>query len=176
MNLANKISVGRILIIPFFVGSLVYSRLDWAAVIFIIAVLSDALDGYIARIKGERTELGALLDPIADKLLLMSAFICFSTPLVAFRAAKLPPYVPIIIISRDIVMGLGCVVIYVIKGTLEIRPTWFGKITTMLQMATIAALLVQLKAVSILWNVTIIFTIVSGLHYISKGSKLLNEA
>lgn len=176
MNLANKITIGRILTIPFFIAAVTYSRFGWAAAIFIIAVASDALDGYIARVKGERSELGALLDPIADKLLLMSAFVCFSFASAIPDHLRLPPYVPIIIISRDIFMGLGCLVIYLIKGELEIRPTKLGKITTTLQMATIIALLVQFNYTPILWNIAIVFTVFSGLDYIAKGSKLLNES
>ena len=175
MNLANKISVARILIIPFFVAAVLYSKLEWAAAIFIMAVLSDALDGYIARVKGERTQLGALLDPIADKLLLISAFVCFSVVRDIPSYLKLPPYVPVVIISRDIFMGLGCLVIYVIKGKLEISPTKLGKITTFFQMATIAALLFRFPYTPSLWNITILFTVISGLDYIVKGSRLLNE-
>ena len=175
MNLANKITIARILIIPFFVAAVLYAKLRWAAAIFIIAVLSDALDGYIARVKGERTELGALLDPIADKLLLISAFVCFSIVGDIPVHLRLPPYVPVIIISRDIFMGIGCLVIYIIKGGLQIKPTRLGKITTFLQMITIIALIFQFAYTPALWNIAILFTVISGLDYIKKGGRLLNE-
>lgn len=176
MNVANKISIGRILIIPFFIAAVLYGKLNWAAAIFIIAVASDALDGYIARVKGQRTELGALLDPIADKLLLVSAFISFALVKNLPHHLKLPPYVPIIVISRDFFMGLGCLVIYVIKGKLEIKPTWLGKVTTFLQMMTVAALLFRFPYTGTLWIIMIVFTILSGLDYLRRGSKFLNEA
>ena len=175
MNLANKISISRILAIPVFIAAVLYNKFEWAAAIFIIAILSDALDGYIARSRGERTQLGALLDPIADKLLLMSAFVCFSLVRDIPDQLRLPPYVPIIIISRDIFMGLGCFIIYVIKGKIQIIPTLIGKVTTFLQMITIVALLFRVNFTPILWNIAILFTIVSGVDYISKGSKLLND-
>ena len=176
MNLANKITIGRILLIPFFLAAVLYGKLGLAAAIFIIAVLSDGLDGYIARRKGERTELGALLDPIADKLLLMSAFVCFSVVSGLPEYLRLPPYVPVIIISRDVFMGLGCLIIYILRGGLEVKPTRLGKITTFFQMLTIAALLFQFRYTFIIWNVTILFTVISGVDYIVKGSRLLNES
>ncbi len=176
MNLANKITIGRILSIPFFLAAVLYGKLTLAAAIFIIAVLSDGLDGYIARRRGERTELGALLDPIADKLLLISAFVCFSMASGLPEYLRLPLYVPVVIISRDVIMGLGCLIIYITRGELEIKPTRLGKITTFFQMLTIGALLFQFRYAPILWNTTIAFTVVSGLDYIAKGSKLLNES
>ena len=175
MNLANKISTTRILVIPVFIAAVLYSKFVWAAAIFIIAVISDGLDGYIARVRNERTQLGALLDPIADKLLLISAFVCFSLVSDIPEQLRLPPYVPIIIISRDMFMGLGCLIIYVIKGKIEIIPTRLGKVTTFLQMLTIIALLFRLRFTPGLWNTTIVFTVASGLDYIIKGSRLLND-
>lgn len=175
MNLANKISIARILLIPFFVAAVLYAKLNWAAAIFIVAVLSDALDGFVARVKGERTRLGALLDPIADKLLLISAVVCFSVVEGLPAYLKLPPYVPVIIISRDIFMGVGCLVIYVIKGNLQINPTRLGKMTTFFQMMTITALLFRFTYAPVLWNVAVVFTVISGMDYIKRASHLLNE-
>ena len=174
MNLANKVTIARILLIPFFIAAVMYSKLQWAAAIFILAVLSDGLDGYIARRRGERTQIGALLDPIADKLLLISAFVCFSLVEELPPHLRFPPYVPITIISRDIFMGIGCLVIYIIKGGFLVKPTRLGKITTFLQMLTIIALVFKFLYTPILWNVTILFTVVSGIDYVRKGSALLN--
>jgi len=175
MNLANKITVARILTIPVFIAAVIYSKWEWAAAVFIISVLSDGLDGLVARLRRERTQLGALLDPIADKLLLISAFVCFSLVKSLPANLRLPPYVPIIVISRDFFMGLGCGIIYIIKGKLQIKPTVLGKLTTFLQMITIIALLFRFTYTPYLWNIAILFTVISGLQYIIEGSRLLNE-
>jgi len=112
MNLANKISIVRIILVPFFVAAVIYSKFTLALIIFVICILSDALDGYIARTKGQMTKLGSLLDPIADKLLLISGFVSLSIISDLPSNLRFPPYVPLIIISRDVLIVFGCVVIY----------------------------------------------------------------
>src|SRR3989338_3772768 len=120
MNLANKISIARIISIPFFIASIVYSRLDIALVFFILAIISDGADGFIARTLKQKTKLGTILDPLADKLLLISAYICLSVMKSVPPGLRLPPYVPIIIISRDVIIVLGSIVVYMIRGDLNI--------------------------------------------------------
>ncbi|NQU95254.1 MAG: CDP-alcohol phosphatidyltransferase family protein [Candidatus Omnitrophica bacterium] len=176
MNFANKITILRILLIPLFIAFVLYSKWELALLIFMIAALTDAIDGYIARALKQRTELGKILDPIADKLLILSAFICLSVSKALPLTLKPPIYVPIIIISRDAIIVLGAILIHHTKGKLNIVPTIISKITTFLQMATVISILLGSAAVSpLLWNITVCFTIVSGIDYIVKGSKLLNE-
>ncbi|MBL7155895.1 MAG: CDP-alcohol phosphatidyltransferase family protein [Candidatus Omnitrophica bacterium] len=176
MNFANKITILRILLIPFFIAFILYSKWELALLVFIIAALTDAIDGYIARALKQRTELGKILDPIADKLIILSAFICLSVSKTLPPALKPPVYVPIIVISRDAIIILGALLIHHIKGELNIMPTLISKITTFLQMATVISILLGSAAVSpLLWSITVGFTIVSGIDYIAKGSKLLNE-
>jgi cardiolipin synthase len=175
INLANKITILRILLIPFFIAFIVYARWQWALFIFILASLTDAVDGYIARAMKGKTKLGKILDPIADKLLILSAFICLSVANGIPPRYKPPLYVPIAIISRDAIIVLGVIVIYFLKGELEIKPTPVSKITTCFQMVTVMSVLLQLDVSSILWNATVILTILSGLDYVVKGSRLLNE-
>ncbi|NQT06036.1 MAG: CDP-alcohol phosphatidyltransferase family protein [Candidatus Omnitrophica bacterium] len=174
MNLANRISITRIILVPFFVASILYSKLTLALFIFIVCILSDALDGYIARIKAQETRLGALLDPIADKLLLISAFVSFSVVSNIPFALRFPPYVPLIIVSRDVLIILGCIVIYLIKGKVDIKPTILGKMTTFMQMMSIVAILIQFPFSAILWNIAVILTVVSGLEYLRIGSVMIN--
>ena len=176
MNFANKITISRILLIPFFIAFILYSKWELALLVFIIAALTDAIDGYIARTLRQRTELGKILDPIADKLIILSAFICLSVSKVLPPDLKPPLYVPIIIISRDAIIILGALLIHHTKGELNIMPTLISKITTFLQMVTVISILLGSAAISpLLWNITVGFTIVSGIDYIVKGSKLLNE-
>ncbi len=180
LSLANKLSIFRILLIPVFVGTIMYYTPEqdvlrlWAVGIFILAVISDALDGYIARVRGARSKLGTFLDPFADKLLLITAFICLSVVKSLPPEFKLAPWVVIIVISRDAIIVLGSAIIYMINGKLIVAPTIFGKITTVLQMATILALLLQLESYTFIMYTMIFFTVLSGLDYIRVGARQLN--
>ncbi len=175
MNLANKITIARILLIPFFIAFILYAKLDLALIVFLIAVISDAVDGYIARKWKQRTKLGAMLDPIADKILIISAFVCLIFVKGLPYTLKFPPYVSIIVISRDAIILLGAVIIYMLKGDIDIKPSPLGKITTFLQMLTVVFILTQLKYSRFVWNIMIVFTVISGFEYILRGSRVLSE-
>ena len=135
MTLANKITVLRILAIPTFVILLFDRHIEWARLIFTLSVISDALDGTIARLRGERTVLGSFLDPLADKLLLVSTYVAFT----ALR--EIPIWVLILILSRDMVVILGWAVVFILTGNSKIEPRPLGKATTALQMAVGIAML-----------------------------------
>jgi len=181
LTLANKLSIARILLVPLFIATILYytPQKDYlrlmAIGILLIAMFSDALDGYIARIKGERTKLGALLDPLADKLLMISAFICLAMVKTLPVELKLAPWIVIIVISRDAIIVLGSGVVYLLNGKLDISPTVLGKITTSLQMLTLLTLLFKLKIFFPIMYAMIIFTVLSGLDYIRIGSGLFGE-
>ncbi|MBL7156690.1 MAG: CDP-alcohol phosphatidyltransferase family protein [Candidatus Omnitrophica bacterium] len=175
MNIANKITILRILLIPFFISFILYSKWEMALFVFVIASISDGIDGYIARATKQRTELGKILDPIADKILILSAFICLSVAKDLSPAVKPPPYVPIVIISRDAIIVLGVLIIYFIKGHLETKPTLVSKITTFSQMVTVVSILARLAISPLLWNITVLLTVYSGLDYVIKGTRILNE-
>lgn len=181
MNLANKITIARVLLIPFFVAAVIYYSPDndflrfIALAVFMIGVFTDALDGYIARTRNQKTVLGSYLDPIADKLLLLAAFICLAMVNNFPQGRSLPAWVVLIVISRDAIIMLGSVIIYLMKGALEVVPSKLGKATTFLQMITVISVLLHFRYSSIVWNLTIIFTILSGIGYIRRGSLLLSE-
>lgn len=181
MNLANKISIARILLIPFFVAAVIYYSperdfLRFVALgIFMLGVVSDALDGYIARTRNQKTALGSYIDPIADKLLLLTAFICLSMVSNFPKGYSLPAWVVLAVISRDAIIVLGSIIIYVMKGGLEIVPSKLGKSTTFLQMFTIIAVLLHFRYLFVIWNLTVLFTVLSGIGYIRRGSRLLSE-
>lgn len=174
MNFANKISTFRILCVPFFVASLIYyaperDSLRFVALgIFAVAVISDALDGYIARKSKQHSKAGLILDPLGDKLLLMSAFICLS-----FEKFPLnfPLWVILIVISRDALILLGTMVLYLVKQDINILPTKWGKCTTAFQMASVIALLLQWKFAFIFWWPAVCFTLISGVDYVMRGFK-----
>ncbi len=180
MGLANKISILRILLIPFFVASLLYYRPEQdylrlvALGIFFLGALTDTIDGNVARAKKEKTELGAFLDPLADKLLLITAFISLTVIKQLPSQIRMPIWVPLIIISRDVILILGAALIHILKGNLQIHPTKLGKLATFFQMATIISVLLQQRFSYLIWSVAVLFTVVSGIGYIRRGSRALN--
>lgn len=175
LNLANRITITRIVLTPLFIAAIVYGRQDIALFLFSLAIISDALDGFIARTRNQKTILGTILDPVADKILLISAFICLAIVNNLPANIKLPAYVSIIVISRDAIIVLGSIIIYVVKGGLKVEPSAWGKITTFFQMTTIVAILIQSKYSIYVWNAAAILTVVSGMDYMLKGSKVLSE-
>jgi len=151
MNFANKISTLRIISVPFFVTAIVYysqapeSRVYLrytALVIFFLGVISDAVDGYIARISKQQSKAGLILDPLGDKLLLMSAFICLC---LAPLPIRFPLLVMLIVVSRDILILIGAVVIFIVRQNINVSPTIWGKCTTAFQMVSVILVLLQWK-------------------------------
>ena len=177
MNIANKISTFRILSVPFFIACLVYYTPEkvylknLALVIFILGVISDGLDGYIARKAKLVSKAGLILDPLGDKLLLMSAFI-FLSPICRL-GLKFPLWVSFIVISRDLIIIIGAVVIYMVKQNLEAYPTKWGKLTTIFQMLSVICVLFQWKLAMLIWWPAVIFTVISGIDYVKRGFKIL---
>ncbi len=173
MGLANWLTTLRILLIPVFVTLLVYREAAAALLVFCLASLTDMLDGYIARSRGP-TRLGAFLDPVADKLLLTSGFVTLTWLKV------IPFWIAAVVVSRDLVLSVGVLVIHVAGGTVHPAPSWLGKLSTVFQMATVLAAmasfyfrLLPAEAPRALAWVTAAFTVGSGLQYIIQGLKQL---
>lgn len=179
MNFANKVSTFRILSVPFFVASIVYyspakDYLRFVALfIFVLGVVSDAVDGYIARKSKQISKAGLVLDPLGDKLLLMSAFICLYLVDEFPSQIKFPLWVTLVVISRDVIILLGATVIYIVKQSIEAFPSKWGKLTTTFQMSAVIAVLLQLSFSFVFWWLAVFFTIISGVDYIKKGFKTL---
>ncbi len=169
MTLASKITVLRIMAIPFFAIALIEHYLLTAQIIFCLSVFSDALDGTIARLRGERTPLGAFLDPLADKLLLVVSYIVFS------YLTWIPLWVFVAVVSRDMLIILGWSVVYILTGNSKIEPRPLGKITTVLQMAVAVAKLYSLNGpfYNGLLHAMIIATVLSAVDYVWIGNKRL---
>ena len=175
MNLPNLLSLLRILLIPVFVIMIMDKFFGWALITFAIAGITDGLDGLIARVTHQRTELGAYLDPIADKLLLTAAFVTLAI------IDIIPNWFTVIVITRDVIILLGFFVLILTNHRPKIRPTLVSKVTTGFQTSTI--LLVLLTGYNPVFNslCTIaiygatLFTILSGAHYIYFGTRILNE-
>lgn len=174
MNWANRVTMLRIVLVPGFVMSVLYHRLDFALVLFTLAALTDALDGYLARVLNQKTKLGATIDPIADKLLIVSAFISLSIVSGLPEYSRMPIYVPVVVISRDVIILLGAGIIYLHNGEIVIKPTFVSKLTTFFQMVTVIAVLLKFFYSSWLWDITVLLTIVSGMDYIRLGAAQVN--
>ena len=174
MNLPNLITILRILLVPAFIILLLYGRHPWALAVFALAELTDSLDGLIARTSNQRTELGTYLDPIADKLLLTAAFVTLS-----FLHA-IPVWSAIVVVSRDLILIFGAIILHMTQTELDITPSWLGKSTTVLQLIYILVvlfLMVFRSETVILFPLlifTIVLTIISGLHYIYRSIRSLN--
>jgi CDP-diacylglycerol--glycerol-3-phosphate 3-phosphatidyltransferase len=179
MSLANCITTVRILLVPVFVGLVVYGTPDsanlryTALAVFCLAVLTDALDGVVARLSKQKTKLGTFLDPLADKLLLLSAFL--SLYFSSMAVMKPPAWILVVIVSRDIFVICGLVVIFFVTHRLAVHPSMLGKIATVLQMATIIAILADLPGSNYLWNITAFFTVLSFVGYLIREGRNLNE-
>ena len=177
MNFANKISTFRILSVPFFFAALVYYSPEReylrfvALVIFLLGVISDAVDGYIARKSGQQSKAGLILDPLGDKLLLMTAFI--SLAFIDDFRIKFPLWVVLIVISRDTIILNGALVIYIVKHDIVVFPTRWGKLTTTFQMLAVFNVLIQWKQAYLFWWIAVVFTVISGFDYVMRGFKIL---
>lgn len=171
LNIANNLTVLRILLVPAFVLLVVYGYLGYALVALVLAGLTDALDGLIARRTGQKTSLGAWLDPMADKLLLVSTFVILTMPGLGLMN-RLPIWLTVIVISRDVVIVLTVAIINLAVGHRTFRPSVFGKAATAIYLLTggVTMLFNFLGRTSVLVDVCIYaslaITLVSGLHYI----------
>ena len=180
MTFANKITLFRIISIPFFIGTLIFFTperpyLKYIALgIFSLAIVSDAVDGYIARTKRQKTRAGAILDPLVDKALLLTAFIFIYRISKVYFAVALPLWVLLIVISRDVIILVGSGIILTTHQDFQIKPTWWGKLTTFFQMVTIVSIILEWKFSWIIWGIASIFTVISGIDYARKGINILN--
>jgi cardiolipin synthase len=169
MNLPNALTILRILLIPFFVGFLIYGHYGWALSTLILAGVTDILDGVIARLANQRTKLGAYLDPLADKLLLTSAFVTLGI------LHLVPVWVAIVILSRDLIIVAGTLLLYVTETPIEVAPTVLGKGATLTQLSYLALALLYIyldldtRQLMPLLAVMLALTTTSGLHYVYRG-------
>ncbi len=171
MNIPNLLTIFRISLVPIFVIFVIHNDLWRALIIFILAGITDGLDGFIARLLNQRTVVGAYLDPIADKMLLMSAYIGL-----AFKD-MLPGWLSVIVVSRDIIILAGIAIISLMgKGT-EIRPSIASKFTTVFQILTIIIILYPFPIfyIRLFIPITAVLTILSGIQYMYRGIKIMGD-
>ncbi len=176
MNIPNLLTILRILLAPLLVIFLINERFDLAFVVFAVAGISDGLDGFLARVMKQKTRIGAILDPIADKALLASAYITLAV--IGF----IPNWLAVTVISRDIIIVFGVLVLLLFQSGIEIHPTIISKLTTLFQLLTIFVVLfatvthMELDRLQFCcYILTAILTIASGLDYLYKGILMLGN-
>jgi cardiolipin synthase (CMP-forming) len=176
INIPNILTLIRILLVPLFVIYVIKDMFFSALIVFAIAGLSDGLDGLLARYFNQRTELGAYLDPIADKLLISSAFVSLAVLKI------IPGWMSVIVISRDVLILLGIAIFSITDISVDIKPSFVSKCTTVAQLFTVVFVLLNpdiswsLFVRYFLYWLTVILSILSGFHYIYIGMNILQKA
>ncbi len=177
MTIPNLITMIRIILTPVFVIYLINDDLVTGLIVLAICGISDGLDGFIARVFNQKSKLGTFLDPLADKLILVSAFITLSV------RGFLPSWLTVVVISRDVMILLGIIIIYLNNIALNIRPAVSSKITTCFQFATLILVLLSKNEYfapyqgyyHYIYYVTALFTIISFLQYLYQWLKIMGD-
>lgn len=132
MNIPNLITLGRVILVPFVIWLIINDRLGEAFTVFLVAGVSDAVDGFLAKRFGWQTELGAYLDPLADKLLLVSLFVALGIK------GELPSWIVIAAVSRDMLIVMGVLLAGLLGRPLNVRPYPISKLNTLAQITLVA--------------------------------------
>lgn len=167
LNLPNGLTFLRLLLTPLIVLFLLEGAFSWAFVVFLMAGITDGLDGYFARSLRERTEFGRVLDPLADKILLGSSFLTLAL------VGHLPMWLAVVGVGRDLVLIIGSCILYAASGRLGYPPSPVGKLSSGLQVLTVLAAMIVAKedaALRLLILGTAAVTVLSGLEYTYRGA------
>jgi len=186
LNWPNRITLARMLLIPaFLIAALQVAEAPaphwatfarWAAFsIFLLVVVGDVLDGLLARRRNAQTELGALLDPMADKMLMISAYVLLASQ--RWAGPPMPGWLSVIVVSRDIFIALAFVFVRLVTGGFPLGVSWLGKVCTTCQMVTVLAVLsgdavIGLKGRLALFALTVVLTVLSGVNYMYRARHL----
>lgn len=178
MNIPNVLTLSRIILVPVIVIYLMNGAYCTALVLLVISGLTDVLDGFLARVLKQQTVLGAYLDPIADKALIISCFVTLAVK------KFIPGWLSVIVISRDCIILLGISVLTMLSVPFKIQPVTVSKLTTFFQITTVFTVLLSFcvygalryDQIDILFWATAAITVVSGLHYMIIGVRFINNA
>ena len=179
-TLANQLTMLRMLLIPAFVLLVVYGYFGSALIVFTIAGVTDALDGLIARWAGQKTTLGAWLDPAADKLLLVTTFIVLTLPNIGL-VNKIPVWLTILIISRDVGIVLTVAIVNLAVGPRTFKPSLLGKGATALFIVTCVVVMYFNYLGTTSWVVdafiwaSLVITLASGIDYVFRVARIINQ-
>jgi cardiolipin synthase len=174
LTTANQLTILRIVFVPVFIILLAYREIGWALGTFVAAGITDVLDGIIARRFRQKTSIGAVLDPLADKLLMTSSILLLSLPQMELMNI-IPRWLMILIIFRDVFILLVSLIVVLMVGWRVFTPTPYGKASTVMQVLTVLAVLyanwrhAPVPELQILFYMTGLMTAFSGLHYLVRG-------
>src|SRR5215211_7182130 len=186
VTVPNLLTVFRMVLIPVFVSLLFYQRFILALGIFILAGVTDGLDGLLARRFDQKSQLGTILDPIADKLMLVTSFVVLSMrsvfPQPVASHLPVPFWVTVAVISRDVFILVGAAAINIVTGFRGFRPSWLGKVNTTVQIVAIGIIMLAASVpygtgyyLPTLYVTVFALAVLSGAHYVFFVSRLLNE-
>jgi cardiolipin synthase len=186
VTLPNVLTIFRMALTPVFVSLLFYQKFVWALAAFVVAGITDGLDGLLARRFQQQSELGRILDPIADKMMLVTSFVVlsmrgvFPTPLP--KHLPVPFWVTITVISRDIFILVAAAAINMVSGFRAFRPSFLGKVSTVVQIVAVAAVILAAQTrvgtgyyLPTIYTSVFTLALLSGIHYIFFVGRLLND-
>lgn len=174
-NLPNILTLTRILLLPVFAATLIYQEYKIALMVYVLASITDFLDGLIARIKKQMTYFGSILDPVADKFFLITSFVLMSV------SGLVPKWLTIAVISKDVIVLAGCIILYFVTHSLKVEPSFSGKLATACQFILIGLVLLVLNTNGAMqihaafFIFVALITGISGIHYIYKGLKIVQS-
>jgi len=181
LTLANQLTILRIVLVPAFVLLVVYGRLGYALVVFLVAGITDALDGLTARLTGQRTSIGEWLDPMADKLLLVTTFVVLTIPGIPLTN-HLPAWLTVLVISRDVVIVAFVAIVNLAIGPRTFKPSMLGKGATAVFILTSVVVMYFNYRHETSWLVdagiwvSLALTLLSSADYFLRVRRLVNEA
>jgi cardiolipin synthase (CMP-forming) len=185
VTIPNILTILRMVLVPVFVSLLFYERFLTALAVFVLAGITDGLDGLLARRFNQKSQLGTILDPIADKLLLVTSYVVLSLPQISPhplpRHFPVPFWVTAAVISRDVFIIVGASAINIVTGFKNFRPSLLGKINTTVQIVSIVLILIAASVPPLsgylptVYTTVFAFAVISGIHYVFFAAKLLNE-
>ena len=185
LTVANLLTFLRMALIPVFAIFLVYHREGWALLVFTVAGVSDGIDGFIARRMKQESELGTIIDPIADKLLMTTAFIMLTIPglLSPGRHLPVPFWVTAAVIGRDVLIIAVAGAINMMTGFRGFKPSWLGKASTFVQVSAVILILIAavfpgLNGIYLptVYTIVVAFAVFSGIHYVFFVARLMKDA
>jgi len=182
LTIPNLLTFMRMALIPVFASLLFYGHDVWALIVFLVAGISDGIDGFLARRFKQESELGTIIDPIADKLLMTTAFIILSVPSIMppVRHLPVPFWVTITVIGRDVLILTVAGAINVITGFRGFKPSWLGKLSTFVQVVAVALILLAVVGgfsiyLPTTYAIVALLAFVSGVHYVFQVAWLMKE-
>jgi cardiolipin synthase len=183
LTIPNLLTFLRMALIPVFASLLFYGYSGWALLVFLIAGISDGVDGFVARRFNQESELGTIIDPIADKLLMTVAFIVLALPNVLHptRFLPVPFWVTAAVIGRDVLIVTVAGAINIMTGFHGFKPSWLGKLSTFVQVVAVALILLAAYLdysfyLPTVYFIVVLLAVVSGFHYIFHVARLMKEA